>query len=82
MGWADADWTGPWDSPAVPDPAAGPPLCGGWGRLISGIAGAVDPPVDGCVGGHGVGEGVPTPSGPEPALSHDWGLEVMPRDLL
>ena len=81
MGWADAGLAGPWDSPAVPDPAAGPPL---WvaGDVDLWDDGAVDPPADGCVGGHGVGEGVPTPSRPEPALSHDWGLEVVPRDLL
>ena len=69
MGWAGADG---------PDPGIHllflTPLLG---RLC-----VVDPPVDGCVGGPGVGEGVPTPSRPEPALSHDWGLEVMPRDLL
>ena len=63
MGWADAD--GP--DPGIPllflTPLLGR-LCVVAGDVDLWDDGAVDPPVDGCVGGHGVGEGVPTPSRP------------------
>ena len=81
MGWADADCPYPGIPLLFLTPLLGC-LCVVAGDVDLWDAGAVYPPVDGSFGGHGVGEGVPTPSRPEPALSHDWGLEVMPRDLL